>query len=80
MLEGLFALCEFLMSSWPGGAMSLETWMKKLLILIGWLLQRPTGLDLPCFKKDMDFKRVLIRLKMVNYNLLTVYLYTCIFM
>ena len=31
---------------------------EKLLILIGWLLQRPNGLDLPCFKKDMDFKLI----------------------
>ena len=57
---------------------------EKLLILIGWLLQRPTGLDLPCFKKGMDFKLISEEgtyiFEMVNCNLLSVYLYTCIFM
>ena len=29
MLEGLFALCEYLISSWSGGALPLEAWIKK---------------------------------------------------
>ena len=36
--------------------MLLVAWIIKLRILIGGLLQKPTGLDLLCFKEDTNFK------------------------